>query len=114
MFSLAAQERDMIVYAQKQGFTIAGVTAEHGSGLNFSRKGIKAISNAIESHKANVLLVKDLSRLGRDLEEVDVYLHWLKKHNAEVVCADGTAPRLYTDILDSLINEYEHLEDATV
>lgn len=103
---LEAQERYMIDFAKRHGFTIAGITSEHGSGLDFSRKGLKVVSNAIENRKADAILVKDVSRLGRDLEEVDVYLNWLKKRHAEVVCADGTVPLLYTDLLHSLMEKY--------
>lgn len=103
---LEAQERYMIDFAKRHGFTIAGITSEHGSGLDFSRKGLKVVSNAIENRKADAILVKDVSRLGRDLEEVDVYLNWLKKRHVEVVCADGTVPLLYTDLLHSLMEKY--------
>lgn len=103
---LEAQEQYMIGYAKEQGFSIVGITSEHGSGLDFSRKGLKAVSNAIETRKADAILVKDVSRLGRDPEEVDVYLSWLKKHNAEMLCADGTTPMLYADLRHSLMEMY--------
>lgn len=105
--SLAVQEQYMIDYAKAQGFLIAGVTSEHGSGLDFSRDGIKAVSHAIEMGEADALLVKELSRLGRDVEETDVYLHWLKKHNATLICADGTNPQTDSDIFHHLIEELE-------
>ncbi len=106
--SLEVQERYMIDYASAQGFSIAGVTSEHGSGLDFSRNGIKAVSRAVEEGKVDVLLIKDLLRLGRDLEDVDVYLHWLQKHNVTLICADGTIPQTYTDMLRHLIAELGH------
>ena len=93
----------MIDYAKAQGFSIAGVTSEHGSGLDFSRDGIKAVSHAIEAGGVDVLLVKNLSRLGRDIEETDVFLHWLKKNNVTLICADGTAPQPYEDMLRCLL-----------
>jgi len=105
MVSLAVQEDCMVDYAQRQGFTIAGVTSEHGSGLDFSRQGIKAVSGAVEASKVDVLLIKDISRLGRDTEEVEVYLRWLKKRNVEVMCADGTVPQLYVDALCGLMKD---------
>lgn len=103
---LEAQERYMIGYAKEQGFTIVGITSEHGSGLDLSRKGLKVVSDAIETCKADAILVKNISRLGRDPEEVDVYLSWLKKHNAEMLCADGTIPLLYADLRHSLMEKY--------
>lgn len=104
--SLAIQEKNMIDYAKAQDFSIAGVTSEHGSGLDFSRDGIKAVSHAIEAGEVDVLLVKNLSRLGRDMEETDVFLHWLKKHHVNLICADGTTPQTYEDMLRCLIGEF--------
>ncbi len=104
--SLKVQERYMIDYAKRHGFTIAGITSEHGSGLDFSRKGLKVVSDAIETCKADAILVKNISRLGRDPEEVDVYLSWLKKHNAEMLCTDGTIPLLYADLRHRLMEKY--------
>lgn len=112
--SLAVQEQYMIDYAKAHGFLIAGVTSEHGSGLNFSRDGIKAVSHAIEMGEADALLVKELSRLGRDVEETDVYLHWLKKHNVTLICADGTVPQTYADVLHRLIGEFGHSLETRV
>ncbi len=111
MASLDAQERYMIDYVKKQGFLIMGVTSEQGSGLNFSRKGIKNVSNAVEEGRVDALFVKNLSRLGRDIEEVEVYLHWLKKHGVELLCADGASPTLYEDTLHNLLRAYleEHI-----
>ena len=112
--SLAVQEQYMIDYAKAHGFLIAGVTSEHGSGLDFSRDGIKAVSHAIEMGEADALLVKELSRLGRDVEETDVYLHWLKKHNVTLICADGTVPQTYADVLHRLIGEFGHSLETRV
>lgn len=104
----------MIDYAKTQGFSIAGVTSEHGSGLDFSRDGIKAVSHAIEAGGVDVLLVKNLSRLGRDIEETDVFLHWLKKNNVTLICADGTAPQTYEDMLRCLLWGVERSPKAIV
>lgn len=104
----------MIDYAKAHGILIAGVTSEHGSGLDFSRDGIKAVSHAIEMGEADALLVKELSRLGRDVEETDVYLHWLKKHNVTLICADGTVPQTYADVLHRLIGEFGYSLETRV
>lgn len=111
---LEIQEKNMIDYAKAQGLSIAGVTSEHGSGHDFSRDGMKAVSHAIEAGGVDVLLVKDLSRLGRDMEEMDVFLRWLKKHNVTLVCADGTMPQTYEDMLRCLIGEFERSRKTSV
>ena len=107
MVTLAIQEEFMIDYAKSMGFSISGVTSEHGSGLDFSREGIKTVLHAIEAGEVDLLLVKDLPRLGRDSAKTDHYLHWLKKHNVNLVCADGTEPQTYSDMLHRIIEEFE-------
>ena len=107
MDSLAIQEKFMIDYAKSMRFSISGVTSEHGSGLDFSREGIKTVSHAIEAGEVGLLLVKDLSRLGRDTDKVDGYLHWLKQYNVNLVCADGTEPQTYSDMLHNMIEEFK-------
>ena len=55
--------------------------------------------------KADLLLVANLSRLGRDAGKTDAYLRWLEDQFVEVVCADGTIPQTSTDILLALMKE---------
>nr|WP_325295484.1 recombinase family protein [uncultured Oscillibacter sp.] len=44
------------------------------TGTNFNRPGFRAVMEAIESGKANCVIVKDLSRLGREYIETGKYL----------------------------------------
>ena len=95
-FALAAQQASLEAYAEKQGFEIAGITVEQASGLDFSRRGLAEVSSAV---------VANLSRLGRDVTDVDAYLRWLEDQFVEVVCADGTIPQTSTEILLTLMKE---------
>jgi DNA invertase Pin-like site-specific DNA recombinase len=90
-------------FAEKQGFEIAGTTAEQASRLDFSRRGLTEVSNAVDAGKVDLLLVADLSRLGRDVVKADAYLRWLEDRLVEVVCADGTVPQTATEILYELM-----------
>ena len=104
-FALAAQQASLEAYAEKQGFEIAGITVEQASGLDFSRRGLAEVSGAVAAGEADLLLVANLSRLGRDVTGMDAYLRWLEDQFVEVVCADGTTPQTSTEILLALMKE---------
>lgn len=104
-FALAAQQASLEAYAEKQGFKIAGITVEQASGLDFSRRGLAEVSSAVAAGEIDFLLVANLSRLGRDVTDVDAYLRWLEDQFVEVVCADGTIPQTSTEILLTLMKE---------
>lgn len=102
---LEAQRAYLAAYAEKQGFTVVGITAEQASGLDFSRPGLREVSLAIETGKVDILLVKDLTRLGRDVQKVDAYLKELKAHHVIMVCADGTILQSNMEILTALMEK---------
>ena len=104
-FALAAQQASLEAFAEKQGFEIAGITVEQASGLDFSRRGLAEVSSAVAAGEIDFLLVANLSRLGRDVTDVDAYLRWLEDQFVEVVCADGTIPQTSTEILLTLMKE---------
>ena len=93
----------MEAYAETHGFEIVGTTAEQASGLDFSRRGLAEVSGAVAAGEVDLLLVADLSRLGRDVVKTDAYLRWLEDQFVEVVCADGTVPQTATEILHELV-----------
>ena len=101
--ALAAQQADLEVYAEQQGFEVIGITVEQASGMDFSRRGLAEVSGAVSAGKIDILLVRDLSRLGRDVASVDAYLRWLEDRFVEVVCADGTIPQTSTETLIALM-----------
>ena len=101
--TLAVQQASLEAYAEANGFEIVGTAAEQASGLDFSRRGLAEVSGATAAGEIDLLLVADLSRLGRDLMKVDAYLRWLEDQFVEVVCADGTVPQTATEILHELM-----------
>ena len=103
--ALAVQQASLEAYAEASGFAVVGTTAEQASGLDFSRRGLAEVSGAVADGKIDLLLVANLSRLGRDVTDVDAYLRWLEDQFVEVVCADGTIPQTSTEILLTLMKE---------
>ena len=104
--TLAEQQAHLEVFAEKQGFEIMGITVEQASGLDYSRRGLTEVSRAVDTGKVDLLLVTNLSRLGRDMEKTDSYLRWLKGRSVDVVCADGTIPKTKDEILMAPIKEH--------
>ena len=68
-------------------------------------RGLAEVSSAVAAGEIDFLLVANLSRLGRDVTDVDAYLRWLEDQFVEVVCADGTIPQTSTEILLTLMKE---------
>ena len=101
--ALAVQQASLEAYAEVNGFEIVGTTAEQASGLDISRRGLAEVSNAVDAGEVDLLLVTDLSRLGRNVVKADAYLRWLEDRFVEVVCADGTGPQTASEILHELM-----------
>ena len=81
------------------------LAAQQASGMNLSRRGRAEVSGAVAAGEVDLLLVKDLFRLGRDVTGVDAYLRWLEDQFVDVVCADGSIPQTGTEILLALMKE---------
>ena len=63
-----ANQRDMLEhYCEKQGWEVVEVYQDDGyTGLNMERPDLKRMIKAIERRQVNLVITKDLSRLGRD------------------------------------------------
>ncbi|SFG86356.1 recombinase family protein [Enterocloster clostridioformis] len=88
--ALRMQKKALSAYAEEKQFEVVGITTEQGSGLSFDRDGIAKISRAVKQNQIDVLLIANISRLGRNTFEVLKYIHWLDSCGVRVVCMDGT------------------------
>ncbi len=63
-----ANQRDMLeTYCEKQGWEVVAVYQDDGyTGLNMERPDLKRMMKAIERRQVNLVITKDLSRLGRN------------------------------------------------
>jgi Site-specific recombinases, DNA invertase Pin homologs len=76
--SVKAQEEALIQYARDNGFAIAGYYFDEGfSGTDFNRPAMERLKNDIENKKINLIIVKDLSRIGRNNTATLVFLDYL-------------------------------------
>lgn len=63
---LKGQQKELEDYAEQMGFEVVGVSQDTGSGLNFARNGLAEVIEAAAEGKMDVLLIVNLSCLGRD------------------------------------------------
>ena len=77
--SIENQKKMLIDYVcQQAGWNLVEVCEDDGySGTNFDRPGIKQILDDAKSGKINLILVKDLSRFGRNYIEVGQYIDYI-------------------------------------
>ncbi len=65
--SIASQRSQLLRFAAEHGYAVAGEYVDDGySGTSFARPGFLALIADIEEGAVDLVLVKDLSRLGRD------------------------------------------------
>ena len=75
--SIETQRLVLNTYARDQGFFIVDEYVDDGwSGTNFERPGFQRMLQDIEAGKVNCVLVKDLSRFGREHVMMDYYLEF--------------------------------------
>ena len=91
------QQNALRDYAKQQGWDIVGLTAEQRSGLSLTRPGITEISHAVEQGLVDVLLIMNISRLGRGVLEAMNYIRWLKDHDVRLICMNRLDANSFTE-----------------
>lgn len=79
-------------YVVEQGWNIYNVYTDDGfSGLNFDRPDFQRMLRDIEAKKVNLVITKDLSRLGRDYIDTGYYLerYFPQKNVRYIALSDG-------------------------
>lgn len=63
---LKTQKKELLSYAEQMGFEVIGSSDDLGNGLTPERPGFSECVEAAKTGKMDVLIVKSLSRIGRD------------------------------------------------
>ncbi len=102
--SIEMQRDRLIRFANERGFNIAGISQDIGSGLDFSRKGLAETKQAVCSKRADVVLVFNVSHIGRDTLKTFAYMKELNELGAEFLSpTDGI---IGIDFLEDAISRY--------
>ncbi len=73
--SIQTQKAILTQYCEEQHITIGGYYCDDGwSGTNFERPNFKRMIDDIEAGRINMVMVKDLSRFGREYAEMGMYI----------------------------------------
>ena len=86
MNSLQNQRQILIDYAEQNGHEVVGESFDDNvSGMTFNRKGLGELEDAVDEGKVELVLVKDLSRLGRHRTQTDLFIDHLRQNNVKVI-----------------------------
>lgn len=85
--SVTNQKTLLVKYVKEHGFKIADIYIDDGyTGTNFNRPAFKKMIQDIEAGKVDMVITKDLSRLGRDYIGTGEYVEkWFPKHKVRYV-----------------------------
>ena len=85
MNSLQNQRQILVDYAQQKGLEIVGESFDDNvSGMSFNRKGLEELEAAVDKGIVELVLVKDLSRLGRHRTQTALFIDHLRQNNVKV------------------------------
>ena len=74
--------------AQKQGYIVVGSTTEYGVGLDLHRSGLEEVNQAVRDGLVDVVVVQNLSRIGRNVPALDKYRAMLAEYGVQLVSAN--------------------------
>ena len=78
--SLSIENQKLILtkYVKEQGWNLVDTYVDDGfSGTNFDRPGVQRLLDDAQTGKINLIIVKDLSRFGRNYIEVGQYIDYI-------------------------------------
>ena len=105
--SSISNQRDLLYkYIEENNLNLAGEYVDDGvSGTTFDRKGFNQMIKDCESKKINMIITKDMSRLGRDHIEFGFYVErYFPEHNIRYVAVnDGIDTAVNSSANDMIV-----------
>ena len=96
--SISNQKRILETFAKQNGFTnLRWYTDDGYSGANFQRPGFQAMLADIEAGKVGTVIVKDMSRLGRDYLKVGQVMEILRQRGVRLIAINDGVDSLKGD-----------------
>nr|WP_309295397.1 recombinase family protein [Faecalibacterium gallinarum] len=85
-------------YAEQQGFAnYVHFTDDGISGTRFDRPGFQKMIDEVKADRISVVIVKDMSRFGRDYLQVGTYMEVLRKHDTRLIALNDSVDTLKGD-----------------
>lgn len=97
--SIASQKTMLTEYVKKQGWKLADIYVDDGySGVNFERPDFQRMIHDIEQGRINLVIVKDLSRLGRNYIMCGQYTEiYFPEKNVRFIALNDGIDTLYSN-----------------
>lgn len=97
--SIQSQKAMLEYYVKSKGWVIAGVYVDDGyTGLNVNRPSFKRLIKDIENKKIDVVITKDLSRLGRNYLQTGYYIEeFFPKNNVRYIALNDNVDTFKND-----------------
>lgn len=84
--TIETQKKMIESYAKEIGFKIKYIIEDDNvSGYTFNRDGLNELKELIEKGQVNILIVKDLSRVGRHNAKTLLFLDFLEEYNVRLI-----------------------------
>lgn len=84
--SISNQKKMLMEYAKSHSFPSPTHFTDDGiSGTRFDRPGFMALMDEVSNGNVGIILVKDMSRVGRDYLQVGEFMEYLRKKNVRLI-----------------------------
>ena len=94
--SISNQKKILEDYADRMGLAnIVHFTDDGISGLRFDRPGFVALINEVEAGNVETVIIKDMSRFGRDYLQVGNYTEFLRKKGVRLIALNDSVDTLH-------------------
>lgn len=99
--SIENQKRILTSYVTEQGWNIIDIYVDDGySGTNFDRPGVTRLLEDAKTGKINLIIVKDLSRFGRNYIQVGQYIDYIfPTYNIRFIALNDNVDTASTDTM---------------
>jgi putative DNA-invertase from lambdoid prophage Rac len=94
--SCARQERELLDYAARAGFEVAGIWKETASGVHEHRTARAQVMSLAQARRIDAVLVTELTRWGRSTIDLVHTLHALHAWDVSLIVQTGLQFDLYT------------------
>ena len=86
--ALEMQERHLKDYAHQHRWSVQGISTDHNVGTTLFRPGLAELSKAVTDGKVDTVLVFNVSRLCRSMQDAAYYGDFLRKHGVDLYSID--------------------------
>ena len=96
--SITNQKKILEDYASQHGMiNIRHYTDDGISGTRFDRPGFQRMIEDVEADRVSAVIIKDMSRFGRDYLQVGTYMETLRQHNVRLIAVGDNVDTIHGD-----------------